>query len=75
MILLKIGENAGRIWEVLDQTTEITFAQLKNRLNMEENALYAAIGWLAREGKIFCCQKHGDLYLSNKCVPGFYHFG
>lgn len=75
MVILQIGENAGRVWSVLDQCVEITISRLKSELDIQDPALFAAIGWLAREGKIFCCDRDGELYLSNKMNPEFYHFG
>ena len=65
MKALTIAENAGRIWRVLEETYTITSTQM----------MFAAIGWLAREKKIFCCENRGECYISNKRPLDFFSFG
>lgn len=48
----KIGTNAGKVWEVLDTTGKMTLKELKKATKLTEKDMYAALGWLAREGKI-----------------------
>ena len=52
MMIFTIGENAGLVWQMLDEQHEMSLAQLKSRLGLNDAALWAAIGWLAREGEI-----------------------
>lgn len=48
-----IGVNAGQIWQVLNDAVAMGTKQLKKDAKLKnEKELYAAIGWLAREGKI-----------------------
>ena len=62
MKALTIAENAGRIWRVLEETYTITSTQMMKRLELDDVAMFAAIGWLAREKKIFCCENRGECY-------------
>ena len=48
----KIGENAGKVWNVLSRSTEIDISAITRLLKMNKTDCYSAIGWLAREGKI-----------------------
>lgn len=47
-----IGEYAGKVWKALDEHGEQDMAQLKKTTALSEAEISAAIGWLAREGKI-----------------------
>jgi hypothetical protein len=51
-LIEEIGRNAGKLWSILNAHGQLTDAKLMNTTMMNENALYAAIGWLARENKI-----------------------
>lgn len=70
-----IGENAGKLWCVLDRNTELTISQMKELSALKTADLYAAIGWLAREGKIFCREQNDELYFSNRYIEGSFVFG
>ncbi len=47
-----IGENAGKVWNALNEHGECEMAQLKKATALSEAEIAAAIGWLAREEKI-----------------------
>jgi Winged helix-turn-helix domain (DUF2582) len=47
-----IGEMAGSVWNILNEKGSQTVAKLKTALKADAFVLDAAIGWLAREGKI-----------------------
>lgn len=47
-----IGSNAGLVWNALDAKNGQTLKALKKETKLKEKELYAALGWLAREGKI-----------------------
>lgn len=48
-----IGLNAGAVWNVLNAAVAMDTKQLKKDAKLKnERELYAALGWLAREGKI-----------------------
>lgn len=51
MIINKIGENAGVIWNAL-QGGALTTKALKKATKLKEAELNMSLGWLAREGKI-----------------------
>ncbi|MDH7518022.1 MAG: winged helix-turn-helix domain-containing protein [Candidatus Thermoplasmatota archaeon] len=55
----EIGQNAGKIWKVLNLQGPLTESRLMNSTMLDENQLHAAIGWLARENKI---SKNGSFY-------------
>jgi len=48
----EIGTNAGKIWEILSKATDIDITAIARQANITKTDCYAAIGWLAREGKI-----------------------
>ena len=60
-----------------NQKVEVTIWSGKYNIRAEESHsdLYAAIGWLAREGKIYCREEKSTLYFSNKFIEGFFVFG
>lgn len=47
-----IGMNAGLVWQALDAAEAMGTKQLKKVTKLKDKELYAAMGWLAREGKI-----------------------
>jgi hypothetical protein len=51
MMTTKIGENAGLIWNAL-QEGALTFKALKKATKLKNDELYLALGWLARENKL-----------------------
>ena len=48
----QIGQNAGIVWEALNLGEALGTKQLKKMTKLKDKELYAALGWLAREGKI-----------------------
>lgn len=56
-----IGKMAGKVWTVLDKNGEMTIAKLKNELKADVFTLNAAIGWLAREGKLDIVKKGNSI--------------
>ena len=48
----KIGEDAGKIWKVLDKWGEIDISYIPRLAQINDRDTYCALGWLAREGKI-----------------------
>ena len=47
-----IGNNAGKIWEVLGRNCEIDVNAISRMTKIDKLDCYSALGWLAREGKI-----------------------
>ena len=47
-----IGAWAGLVWNALNETDVLSLKQLKKITKLKDKEAFAAIGWLAREGKI-----------------------
>ena len=47
-----IGSWAGLVWNALSATDTVGLKQLKKITKLMDKEVFAAIGWLAREGKI-----------------------
>lgn len=47
-----IGANAGTVWVALNTADALGIKQLKKITKLKDKEVYAALGWLAREGKI-----------------------
>ena len=48
----KIGCDAGLVWNALNEADVLGVKQLKKITKLKDKEVYAAIGWLAREGKV-----------------------
>ncbi len=66
MITNEIGLNAGKIWNTLFDEGELPVKNLIKKLKMTSPDFYMAVGWLAREGKIFHFEKDGVLTICLK---------
>lgn len=51
--VLEIGKQAGHVWKELNSKGALSIAALKKSQNLGETEVQRAIGWLAREDKIF----------------------
>ncbi len=58
-IVEECGRNAGRIWETLRTQGPMPETKLMNLTKLKEHEFYSAIGWLARENKVY---KDGTIY-------------
>lgn len=47
-----IGTWAGLVWSALNETEVLGNKEIKKVTKLKDKELYAAIGWLAREGKL-----------------------
>ena len=47
-----IGMNAGLIWNALNEADAMGTKQLKKITKLKDKETFAALGWLAREGKV-----------------------
>lgn len=47
-----IGTNAGLVWNALNAANGQTVKALKKATKLKDKEIYAALGWLAREGKL-----------------------
>ena len=44
-----VGVNAGKVWQALNEVTEISIVELAEKLNLSVESTALAAGWLARE--------------------------
>lgn len=54
------GYNAGKIWKKLNENGPLSQSKLLKQVNLKKDEFFSAIGWLARENKIY---KENDLYM------------
>lgn len=66
-----IGENAGKLWRVLSGK-RLSWENLLGETSLKPLELSAAIGWLAREGKISVSVDNGIAYFET-FVEQYYH--
>ena len=60
MNVRRIGENAGIVWRILNgENRKWEYREIKEATGLSDSELNAAIGWLAREGKIQF-EEHGS---------------
>ncbi len=60
-----IGTNAGLVWNALNEGGKMGIKALKKATKIRaEKDLYAALGWLAKEGKLTFEKIDGELYVS-----------
>ena len=52
-IIKSFGHNAGKVWTTLKEEGPQVQTKLIKKTNMRNDEFYGAIGWLAREGKIY----------------------
>ena len=57
------GINAGRVWSHLDENGRLHIREVKKATKLTDKNLYAALGWLAREGKIKLEEVDKDLFV------------
>ena len=64
--ILKIGENAGIVWNALNDLGKLDVKQLKKATKLRtDKELFSAIGWLAKEEKLlFEENEKGELLIA-----------
>ncbi|MCQ2216872.1 MAG: winged helix-turn-helix domain-containing protein [Paludibacteraceae bacterium] len=64
----KIGENAGLIWNLLNEKGALSLAQIKKELkeNASGEEICLALGWLFREDKLESIDKDKKTLISLK---------
>ena len=60
----KIGEMAGKVWNVLGEKESVSVSTLPQILKEKGEIVYQALGWLAREDKIDFRKKEGKTFVS-----------
>ena len=61
----KIGLNAGLVWRKLNENGSFPIQELARKLDLGAEDTALAIGWLARENKVYLERKNGGLYVKN----------
>lgn len=60
-----IGTNAGKVWNALNEGGKMNLKTLKKTTKIKaEKDMYAAIGWLAKEGKLAFEEVDGEITVS-----------
>ncbi|MDI6707907.1 MAG: winged helix-turn-helix domain-containing protein, partial [Candidatus Thermoplasmatota archaeon] len=54
-----IGASAGKVWHALSEGSKMSLRELLTKTKLKNNLLCSAIGWLARENKIY---RDNELY-------------
>ncbi|MDR1809038.1 MAG: winged helix-turn-helix domain-containing protein [Prevotella sp.] len=58
----KTGANAGAVWNYLNESGKKSLKDVKKAAGkLTDKDVYAALGWLAREGKINVCETKEDV--------------
>jgi hypothetical protein len=52
MIKNKIGENAGKIWTILNENKKMNIAKLRKAASLNDKDLYLSLGWLSKDNKV-----------------------
>lgn len=58
------GSNAGLVWNALNENNNLTLKALKKATKLKDKEVYAALGWLAREGKISLVETAEDVVVT-----------
>ena len=61
----KIGLNAGLVRRKLNENGSFPIQELARKLDLGAEDTALAIGWLARENKVYLERKNGVLYVKN----------
>ena len=59
-LTFEIGENAGKIWKLLDVQGQASIEFISELTDIKIGQVYSAIGWLSRENKIRMICKNGQ---------------
>lgn len=60
-----IGTNAGLVWNVLNEGGKMSVKAVKKATRIKaEKDMYAAFGWLAKEGKLSFEEIEGELFVA-----------
>ena len=60
-----IGTNAGKVWNALNEGGKMILKAMKKATKIKaEKDMYAALGWLAKEGKLAFEEADGETMVS-----------
>jgi len=74
MLKNDIGINAGTIWQMLSEKGSLSIKEIEEMTGYNDSMMLFALGWLAKENKIYFLHRKGSLYieLSNALSENFY---
>lgn len=59
------GTNAGLVWNALNEGGKLSVKEIKKATKIKaDKDVYAAFGWLAKEGKLSFEEVDGDIFVS-----------
>lgn len=58
-----IGIDAGKVWTRLEEKGRMNVRDLRRDIKLTERDTFAALGWLAKEGKITLEKDGRDFYV------------
>ena len=58
-----IGIDAGKVWTRLEEKGRMNVRDLRRDIKLTERDTFAALGWLAKEGKIILEKDGRDFYV------------
>ncbi len=64
-----IGDTAGTIWKVLDENGRLSMARLVNAVGEPRDTVMQALGWLARENKVWIDEEGRSRVVSLRGFP------
>ncbi len=62
----RIGETAGNVWQILSQNGPLSVTRLVEEVGEKHDTVMQALGWLAREEKIWI-EKDGRKRIVSLC--------
>lgn len=68
---MTIGENAGKVWNALNEVREISLHELSRKIGIDNEEVALAVGWLARENNVYIQTREGQLMLTNNSTCSF----
>lgn len=66
MYKTEVGTHAGTVWRALNETKEMTMKELSDMIGLSIEDTAMAVGWLARENKIFITTEDGVIRLGSE---------
>ncbi len=64
MIKSQIGTNAGEIWQFLNKNGDKSIVEIAKAMKMKTNDVLMALGWLARENKVFFYEENEGVFVT-----------
>ena len=62
-----LGSWAGLVWTALNENGTMSMKGLKKATKLKEKEIFAALGWLGREGKLVIAEGEADIGISLYC--------